>query len=203
MPDLVSLSLHSLEAIVGNPPSGRPDRLVRVSRSRLEELLGRAGGNPNHEPAGSPTGGQFTSGGAGSDSEISAAIDKIDSMDRYTITGMKSEKGPDIKVPLEFSATANEALKKLDIKLSDFNGPPIRLAISSLVALQDQVSAQRVIDILRAKSTTSTDSIKIVEYGGKNYLWDGTHRAVALKLLGRHDVIARKFIVDAESVLKP
>lgn len=64
MTDLVSISLHRLEDLVGNEPSGKMDRLVLVSRARLDEL--RSSGNPNHEPPGSPDGGQFTSGGGGS-----------------------------------------------------------------------------------------------------------------------------------------
>ena len=72
-----------------------------------------------------------------------------------------------------------------------------RVNISDLISTQLQVFKQGVLEKLQSPASAS-NPIQVARIAGKNYIWDGHHRATAEKLKGSKDIWASVIDMDKE-----
>lgn len=152
---------------------------------------------PAHAPAGSPKGGQFVSGaGGGSGLTKKGGFDpkkKIGNLFDYTHGAVSEEQrqSPDsVENPL-YDHQAAKAVQKLTFSSHDFKKLETQnIDVASLVSGQPDVNPRKV-QRLASDFDPADNEVYVVQFQGKNYLWDGNHRANAASLAGVSKIPAK------------
>ena len=132
------------------------------------------------DPAGSPTGGQWTAGAG------SSVAKQFEEEKRYSLLGPQSDTGIAIKSPLKTSPDSAEVMRKFQVKLGEIFDklPTEMLDPKDLIDTQGGLYREKAISMAKNFDLAKSGSVAVVEYQGRYYLADGHHRAAVAVLAG-------------------